>query len=285
MPTLRKLYYFLPPAWRFLARRLYYLPVDLYEGLSGRRGPMAPPRGLIYTGSGDFRAQGEKMRQYLIELAGLQPHHRVLDVGCGIGRIAVPLTAYLDERGSYEGFDVVEAGVRWCEKAVSSRYPNFRFRYVGLDNDLYRSGGGDAAEFRFPYPDGDFDLVVLTSVFTHMLPAEVANYLREIARVLRPGGRCFATFFLWNEESARLSRGNPHFSFPYDHGHYRLMDEQVKAANVAFEESHLLREMVGPAGLKAGRAHYGYWAGRKKETCRDFQDILVLEKAGTVSSD
>ena len=79
MPILRKLYYLLPPAWRFLARRLYYLPADLYEGLSGQRDAMTPPRGLIYTGSGDFRAQGEKMRGYLAELAGLQPRHRVLD--------------------------------------------------------------------------------------------------------------------------------------------------------------------------------------------------------------
>ena len=170
MPTLRKLYYALPPAWRFLARRLYYLPADLYEGLSGRRDAMTPPRGLIYTGSGDFRAQGEKMRQYFVELAGLQPHHRVLDVGSGIGRIAAPLTDYLDEQGSYEGFDVVEVGVRWCEKAISRRFPNFRFKYVDLDNDLYRSGGGSAADFRFPYADEDFDFVVLTSVFTHMLP-------------------------------------------------------------------------------------------------------------------
>ncbi|MCB0559943.1 MAG: class I SAM-dependent methyltransferase [Phaeodactylibacter sp.] len=277
MPTLRKLYYALPPAWRFLARRLYYLPVDLYEGLSGRRNAMTPPRGLIYTGSGDFRAQGEKMRQYFVELAGLQPHHRILDVGSGIGRIAAPLTEYLSEQGSYEGFDVVEVGVRWCKKAISRRFPNFRFTYVDLDNDLYRSGGGSAADFRFPYADEDFDFVVLTSVFTHMLPDEVANYLREIGRVLRPGGCCFATFFLWNEESAALSRNNPHFNFPHDHGHYRLMDEQVQAANVAYQESYLRQNMIEAAGLKVEQAHYGYWAGREKAACKDFQDVLVLK--------
>lgn len=278
MPILRKLYYLLPPAWRFLARRLYYLPADLYEGLSGQRDAMTPPRGLIYTGSGDFRAQGEKMRGCLAELAGLQPRHRVLDVGSGIGRIAVPLTEYLSEEGSYEGFDVVEAGVRWCEKTITRRFPNFRFKYVDLGNSLYRSGGDNAAAFRFPYPDEDFDLVILTSVFTHMLPGEVANYLREIRRVLRPGGRCFATFFLWNEASAALSSNNPHFRFPHDHGHYRLMDEKVQAANVAYEEDYLRREMIEAAGLEAEQAHYGYWVGRKKEECKDFQDILVLRK-------
>ncbi len=280
MPNLRKLYYTLPPAWRFLARRLYYLPVDLYEGLSGRRGPMTPPRGLVYTGSGDFRAQGKKMREYFVELAGLQPHHRVLDVGSGIGRIAVPLTEYLDERGSYEGFDVVELGVRWCEKAISSRYPNFQFTYVDLDNGLYRSGGNNAAEFRFPYADEDFDFVILTSVFTHMLPDEVANYLHEIARVLRPGGRCFATFFLWNEKAARLSQANPHFNFPYDRDHYRLMDEQVQAANVAYEESYLEEHMIRPAGLEVENRYYGYWPGRDKKASKDFQDILILARLG-----
>lgn len=279
MPTLRKLFYSLPPAWRFLARRLYYLPADFYEGLSGQRDPMTPPRGLIYTGSGDFRAQGEKMRRHLIELAGLQPQHRVLDVGSGIGRIAVPLTEYLSEEGSYEGFDVVEIGVRWCRETITRRFPNFRFKYVDLDNDLYRSGGGSAADFHFPYPDEDFDLVVLTSVFTHMLPDEVANYLREISRVLRQGGRCFATFFLWNEEAARLSGGNPHFTFPHDRGHYRLMDEQVQAANVAYEENYLRREMIEAAGLEVEQEHYGYWAGREKEACKDFQDVLVMRKA------
>src|SRR5262249_6440676 len=50
-------------------------------------------------------------------------------------------------------------------------------------------------EFVFPYADASFDFVFLTSVFTHMLPAEVAQYLREVRRVLRPAGRCPAAFF------------------------------------------------------------------------------------------
>lgn len=278
MKPLRKIYYLMPPAWRFLARRLYYLPADLYEGLSGRRDALTPPMGLVYTGSGDFRAQGEKMLGQFIELGGLQPGHRVLDVGSGIGRIAIPLTQFLDGQGSYEGFDVVARGVRWCRRNISSRFPNFHFQYISLDNDLYRAGGGDAAEFRFPYADGDFDFVILTSVFTHMLPAEVANYLQQISRVLRPGGVCFATFFLWNEEAARLSQASPDFNFPYNRGHYRLMDEQVQSANVAYEENHLQRTMIEAAGLAIEQAHYGYWPGREKAACKDFQDILVLRK-------
>ncbi|MBK8562228.1 MAG: hypothetical protein IPN76_02520 [Saprospiraceae bacterium] len=54
----RKLFYSLPPAWRFAARRLYYLPLDTWEALSGQRDGLIPPKGMSYTGSGDFRRSG-----------------------------------------------------------------------------------------------------------------------------------------------------------------------------------------------------------------------------------
>ena len=39
------------------------------------------------------------------------------------------------------------------------------------------------------------------SVFTHMRRREVANYLSEISRVLKPNGKCYITYFLINEET------------------------------------------------------------------------------------
>ena len=50
MALLRQIYYTLPPRFRFLARRLYFLPLDIYEQLSGKRPPMTPPRGMIFIG-------------------------------------------------------------------------------------------------------------------------------------------------------------------------------------------------------------------------------------------
>ncbi len=277
MTWLRNLYYTLPPRWRFTARRLFYLPIDFWEGLSGKRDALTPPRGMIYTGSGDFRAQGNKLLQYFIEDAGLKPDHDVLDIGSGIGRIAVPLTTYLNASGSYHGFDVVETGVSWCQQNISKRHANFVFQYIELENDLYRSEGANAASFVFPYEDNSFDFVVLSSVFTHMLPEEVANYLKEIGRVLRPGGCCFATFFVWNEASAKVDQRNPTFAFPHDYGHYRLMDDRVASANVAFDESYL-HQLITSAKLKLEQTFYGYWSKGIRGESKDFQDILLLRK-------
>ena len=144
MDQLRNLYYLFPPVVRRILRRIWYLPVDAVETITGKRDPMIPPRGMIFIGSGDFREMGNTLRDQLVELGGLQPRHRVLDVGCGIGRVAVPLTGYLSREGSYEGFDIVRSGIRWCNRRIGSRYPNFRFIHVDLKNDLYnlhRKGG------------------------------------------------------------------------------------------------------------------------------------------------
>ncbi|QLH29633.1 MAG: class I SAM-dependent methyltransferase [Candidatus Parvibacillus calidus] len=152
-----------------------------------------PPSGLIYTGRGDFIRAGKYWLERFIREGGLKPEDSVLDIGSGIGRMAVPMTKYLTS-GRYEGFDAVRQGVDWCKSNIQRKYPNFNFIYADLDNDLYKSKGFNAAEYRFDYPDENFDFAISISVFTHMLKDEIINYLRETSRVLKKGGVLFATF-------------------------------------------------------------------------------------------
>lgn len=276
--SLRKIFYTLPVSWRYTARNLYYFPIDLIEGATGKRDDLTPPKGMIFTGSGDFRKQGRELVQSFVKLGGLQPHHRVLDIGSGIGRIAVGLTEYLDKKGSYEGFDVMERGVVWCQKNITTRFPNFRFLYTPLKNDLYREDGASADSFRFPYEDNSFDSIILTSVFTHMMDTEVKHYMGEIQRVLKPGGKCFATFFVLDETSKKGMQAKPEFNFPYEYGHYRLMDDKVKSANIAFEKDYLEKELVADNGLVLDALHLGWWSGRVREKSESFQDIVIVKK-------
>ncbi len=275
----RNAYYSLSPGTRRLARRIYYMPLDLYESVVRSRGPMIPPKGKIFIGSGDFVKTGSSIKDQLVELAGLEPGHRVLDVGCGMGRIAVPLTSYLDRGGSYEGFDIVKPAIRWCEKRISSRYSNFQFTHIDLKNDLYNlSTENEAKDFVFPYANDEFDLVFLTSVFTHMVLADVENYLKQIQRVLKPGGTCFATFFIINQEAIDFMQqsGKEMFTTKLDH-HY-LFHARVKEANVAYDEDYLTGHLIRSTGLELDSIHFGYWSGRPKTALENFQDISIIKK-------
>lgn len=273
----RFLYYLLPVPIRLFARRLYYLPIDIYDSVTGRRPDGVPPRGKIFIGPGDYVKLGEKYLGYFRELAGLKPNHAVLDIGCGIGRMALPLTGFLNEKGSYEGFDIVKSGIDWCEKHISTRYPNFRFQYTGLYNQLYNTSDKvDAGNFVFPYTAAKFDFVFLTSVFTHMMPAEVENYIKEISRVMKPGATCLMSFFIVNCESEDLMIKKPtHMTFPINKGFYRLHSSQVDTANVAYDEEWLL-EKLDKAGLKIDDIKYGQWCNR--DTYFDYQDLLICSK-------
>jgi ubiquinone/menaquinone biosynthesis C-methylase UbiE len=267
---LRKLYYQLAPKWRFLVRRIYYLPSDWFH-----KEATIPPKGLIYTGSGDFKKQGEILLKRTIEHTALQPHHKVLDIGSGIGRFAIPLSNYLDATGTYNGFDVVEKGVDWCQKHISSKYPNFLFQYIPLNNDLYRSDGANAANFTFPYEAESFNRVVLFSVFTHLQGTEVANYIKEISRVLEKGGFCLATFFIIDKTEKRYA--NPAFTFPYEQEGYYLMDKKVKAANVGFSKKYL-ENLAAKNDLELSKIIFGWWSKNEKIADTDFQDLVIFRK-------
>ncbi len=110
-------------------KALYYLPQDITDALLGRRNALTPPRRLMPVGDGDFKKTGDGFFKYFVELGGLKPNHRVLEVGCGIGRIAVPLTNLLTV-GNYEGFDIIPRSIEWCNKMISRRYTNFHFQHA-----------------------------------------------------------------------------------------------------------------------------------------------------------
>lgn len=277
MKIARKLYYAFPPSLRFVVRRLFYLPIDFYEGLTGKRDKMTPMRGMIFIGSGDFKKQGDHLLDLVIEYADLKPSGKILDVGCGIGRLAVPLTRYLNADGQYDGFDIVKKGIDWCKKKITVSFPNFHFLYIDLKNDLYNLSTDDKAkDFKFPYPQKTFDCVVLTSVFTHMMPDDVDNYLGQISKVMKQDGKCLATFFLLTPEiKQQMKEDVIEFKFLHSFNGYSLMDKKVKEANIAFDESYL-DSLLEKNGLFAESKYQGSWSHGASPL--DFQDVVIIRK-------
>jgi SAM-dependent methyltransferase len=225
---------------------------DYLDRWRSRRDALTPPLRLLFDGTRsyrEFQELGDGFRDFLIGL-GLRPEHHVLEVGSGNGKNARALAPYL-AAGRYEGFDIVRAGIAWCQKHITPRYPHVRFHHADVYNRTYNPAGQTpASAYRFPYPDGTFDLVVLTSVFTHMLPADLENYVREIARVLKPGGRCLASFFLLTDESRQGMPGERGRVFPFAHasGICRVADRDWPEDAIAYEDV-FIRSLFARHGL------------------------------------
>lgn len=255
-------------------RRLVRPSRNLYRRLFT---PLRPPVQLD-KGRGDFTRIGRRWLSVFVELGGLRPEHRVLDVGCGSGRVAVPLGDYLSPDGEYRGFDIQPESIEWCRRTISKRFPNLRFEVADVYNAFYNpEGRWHPHEYRFPYEDASFDLVFLTSVFTHMRSPEVRQYLSEIARVLRPGGRCVISFFLLNPETRRLiGEGKAKRAFRFEMDGSFADDEENPEAAIAYEEP-VVREVFGEAGLRIVEPiHYGRWSGRAEHLMG--QDVVVAER-------
>jgi len=130
---------------------------------------------------------------------------------------------------------------------------------------------------KFPFADGSFDFVFLTSVFTHMLPRDCENYLSEVARVMRKRSKALITFFLLNDESRSfVSQGRSRLPFSVQGKGYTTISEAKPESAVAYEEARVA-EVLAQNGLEILHPiRYGSWCGRSKYL--SYQDILVVTK-------
>jgi SAM-dependent methyltransferase len=145
--------------------------------------PFPRLRTLREAVGGDFEAMGAMQRAILVHY-GLRPESSLVDVGCGVGRLAHALDGYLT--GPYLGTEANRTFLRAARRSV--RAANFRFaRVSGL---------------AIPAPDRSADVVCFFSVLTHLLHEQAYLYLAEAKRVLAPGGRIVFSFLEFGSEAA-----------------------------------------------------------------------------------
>jgi SAM-dependent methyltransferase len=162
-------------------------------------GILLPPPRLRPTKRGKmgeeiyFEATREEV-DWMVENLGLSSESSMLDLGCGSGRIALGILDRVGEIREYQGVDVDERFLGWPQEYITPKHPNFQFTRLDLQNDYYNPQGEKMAQgFALPFADGEFDIICLFSVFTHMLTDDVRIYLEEFYRVLQPEGKVFMT--------------------------------------------------------------------------------------------
>lgn len=131
---------------------------------------------------GKFIEVGKIEAACLIHL-GLQPHHTVVDVGCGSGRLAFQLREYL--KGRFIGTDILHEPLDHARKICK----RVDWEFIACSDSV------------IPCGDACADFVTFFSVFTHLLDEDIFRYLCEAKRVLKPSGRVVFSFLDFDCES------------------------------------------------------------------------------------
>ncbi len=216
------------------AAKLLDKTTNLGESALGWREELTPPlRIRLHIGPfldpRLYRFTGERNVAAFKELGGLKTDASFLDIGCGCGRVARALTQYLDATATYEGFDAAKKPVEWAQRVITKKFPSFHFRTLDTFNKRYNpSGKTGAGELMFPFEDDKFDFSFAGSVYTHMLPEEVTNFVRETARVLKREGTSYATFCLLNETTLPVvdaGKSMPKLIYKYGDCRVRRLDD------------------------------------------------------------
>lgn len=247
--------------------------------LPARLAPGRPPvpwRVVHNVGGGNFHELGTRYFAFFEAAVDLDPGDHVLDIGCGAGRLAFPIGAYLDETGRYTGFDISRRALDWAQRHVTSRAV-MTFAHARVRSREYASRGEPARRYRFPAADRSIDHALAISVFSHLLPEDAAHYLTETGRVLRPGGRLFATAFLVDAAvSERLGTGVAGLPMvPFRDQAWAASPKEPERA-IAYELA-AFEDWIAAAGLRyAAPVVPGHWS--RPDIEGEFQDRIVLER-------
>jgi SAM-dependent methyltransferase len=236
------------------------------------------------TGGGveDWAGVAENHMRVYATYAPIEPHHHVLEIGCGVGRDAIPLTKRLGPDGSYTGVDIMHDCIDWCRTNITPKHPNFTFHATDIRSADYNPTGSlTTAQYELPLANASIDRVILQSVFTHLLEDEITHYLSQFRRVLRDGGLVCATCFLIDSEALELARtSGSRYTFDHVYGDdIRVHDSANprRVVGIGFEALHRMLQCAGME-LTAPPAR-GYWSGRPSTGhFGHFQDVLVIRK-------
>ena len=170
-------------------------------------GTILPPKHLRFCGL-EFRdhayyldsARSEVAR--LTQHCGLTDQSRVLDIGCGSGRLAIALREQLPTLHSYLGVDVHRPSIDWCARWLFDADHRYRFEWINQRNSRYNPDG-DAGTLprQLPCDNHSVDVINLFSVFSHLEQSDIETIVPELRRVLTDTGRVFLTAFTANDQS------------------------------------------------------------------------------------
>ena len=151
-----------------------------------------------------------------LQAVGMQPHHRLLDYGCGVMRTGLTAIPYLAS-GQYTGVDI---------SAVRLDKGRNLLAESGIESDTYEAFTVTDCDLK-ELQGRQFDYVWAQSVLTHMPVSEIRVMLRAMRPLIAPGGQFLFTF---STDESYKRRHVKDFWYPED-----FMEQECKAAGYDYE--------------------------------------------------
>lgn len=194
---------------------------------------------------------------HLVDYCDLTKDSRILDFGCGQGRLLNGITHLQKKFSTYEGLDTKMDSINWCNRWLSDYTGKFEFIYLPAFNARYNKTANGLMPL--PFDEAQYDIIFLNSVFSHMLSDDIIFYLNEFYRVIQRGGMIYLTAFI--EENVCEIEENPD----------NYIDESSGRLHRVRYEKNFFYNLVQDAGFKINNFMH-------HEIDRTKQSVLIIEK-------
>lgn len=240
-----------------------------------------------WVGGADPEAVGEACRGILDRYLAINANSRVLDFGCGVGRVLLSLLKHKPEVSQVTGFDIMPQVIKFCDAHIASAFPRTKFELLQGSNDHYNqfiaaAGASPAKSHALVQTEyaAAFTEIYAFSVFTHVEMADFRALLLLLSKLLVPGGSLLFTAFLLTPYSRHAIRQGTTM-FPLA-GAVTEAQENVLIGNTADRlgfiafDLMLMQQMVFEAGLIITHVEHGSWADAQFSA--SLQDVIVCRR-------
>jgi SAM-dependent methyltransferase len=248
-----------------------------------------------WVGGTDPEVVGNACRNILDRYLTINSSSRLLDFGCGIGRVLLSVLNNRSDVGAITGFDIMPQVIKFCDTHIASAFSNTKFEVIQGSNDHYDhfiaaaspSVAKSYAQLQGEY-GSTFTGAYAFSVFTHVEIADFRSLLKFLSTLLVPGGELLFTAFLLTPFSRHaIKEGTALFNFGATlseaDGDVFIGNSTDRLSFIAFDLV-LVEKMVFEAGLVITRMEHGSWSGAGFSS--SLQDVLVCrrpaERAGPI---
>jgi SAM-dependent methyltransferase len=241
-----------------------------------------------WVGGMDPEVIGDACAAILGRYVIIDSRSKLLDFGCGVGRVLLSVLKRVPEVGRITGFDILPQAIAFCD-TIARSFSQTSFELIQGRNEHYdrfiaKAGVSTAkshASLQSQYAS-EFTAAYAFSVFTHVEMADFRSLLKLLCNLLEPGGTLLFTAFLLTPFARHsILCGKTMLplrdSVTEAQGNILIANRADRLGFIAFDLG-LVEQMVFDAGLIITHVEHGSWAGGNVYFSPSMQDVIICRR-------